>query len=468
MTKGLILICSALHHFRLHQASHVRDARGVVLLQTGQDRPNSTGTESSSDDDLSYRALECLAAQSASDYGVRFISDEKPDLVLREILQAENSAMPFCIFPESADSSRLLSDSVSDRIRDADGTKNVAPTLPRFQCLSSGTSGTARRIERSHQSWIASFDINGQRMQIGAEDRYAIIGVLSHSLPLYAALEACHLGADVQLLAGLRPDRLLQFMATSGSTILYLTPTQARQLCAASAAGSGLRFGVRHLLCGGGKLDEKTRLALARLFPGAQIVEFYGASETSFITMSTEDTPAASVGSAYPGVSIRVKDEHGQPASGSGEIWVKSDYLFLGYASGQWRDTRLCDGYLSIGEMGWLDDSGNLYLSGRKSRRANVADNTIFLQEIEEVMLQHMAVHHCVVVAKQDELRGEVLVAVVEGKSDAILRRRLLQHARLQLGAILAPKQILFLERLPVLGAGKPDIREIQSLVNSL
>ncbi len=305
-------------------------------------------------------------------------------------------------------------------------------------------------------------------MQISTEDSYAIIGKLSHSLPLYAALEACHLGADVQLLSELRPDRQLEAMARLGTSVLYLTPTQARQLCAVPLTDIRIRLRVRYLLCGGGKLDEKTRVALKRLFEGATVVEFYGASETSFITMSTEQTPAGSVGRAYPGVSVRILDEYGESVSGVGEIWVNSEYLFTDYASGDWRDTHRRHGYLSIGEMGQLDETGHLFLSGRKSRQANVADNFVYLQEIEDVLLQHRAVHHCVVLARQEPLRGEVLIAAIEGRADASLRADILKHARQQLGPTLAPRDILFLDALPMLSAGKPDIRLIQSMVDSL
>ncbi|WP_157735743.1 AMP-binding protein [Granulosicoccus antarcticus] len=436
------------------------------------DISGSSGRPGSASSNPDVTAGKLPSAQVDQRLAVRFISDESPELALYDILQASYADSPFCVIPASVDKAAfeviVASDAAAGDAIGAGQAQRTAYDYPQFQCLSSGTSGGARRIQRSQRSWIKSFDINASLMQVGTQDSYAIVGTFSHSLPLYAALEACHLGADIQLLGDLRPDRQLQAIEALGTTVLYLTPTQARQLCGVKPNTRSHQFSVRYLLCGGGKLDEKTRSELKRLFAGAAIVEFYGASETSFITMSTEDTPSDSVGCAYPGVSIRVLDEQGQPVSGSGEIWVKSNYLFSGYASGEWRDTRRADGYLSIGEMGRLDEAGNLYLRGRKSRQANVADNTVFLQEIEAVMMQHAAVHQCVVVAKQDSLRGEILIAVVEGKIDEVLRVELLKHGRKSLGAILAPKQILFLEVLPGLNAGKPDIRKIQTWVDNL
>ncbi len=449
--------------FQLHTESFIREASGAVVLTASTESLHGTDAVAGGKPDSLSPVDTVFSGPAESTRRICIISDERPDLALMSVLKATSQGCSFCVVPAGIDEPQRIASARFDRC-----SPPVQCDLPQFQCLSSGTSGGARRIQRSHLSWINSFRVNASLMQISSEDSYAIIGRLSHSLPLYAALEACHLGADVHLLSELRPDRQLEDMARLGSSVLYITPTQARRLCAVPFTDSHTRLRVRHLLCGGGKLDEKTREALKQLFNGATVVEFYGASETSFITMSTAQTPAGSVGRAYPGVLIRILDEQGESVDGVGEIWVKSDYLFTDYASGDWRDTRRRDGYLSIGEMGQLDEAGHLFLSGRKSRQANVADNFVYLQEVEDVLLRHEAVHHCVVIARQEPLRGEVLIAAIEGTADALLRADILKYARQQLGPILAPRDILFVESMPLLSAGKPDIQLIQSMVDRL
>lgn len=457
------LTSSAAVRFQQHPESHIRDAGGAVICAASTPSlPGHSIVASGDPDSLSPIDSPCAGSANTT-RRLWFISDEKPDIALVSVLQAVRRGCSFCVVP-----ARTVEAQPGDSTPLEYCPEPKEHDLPQFQCLSSGTTGAARRIQRSHQSWIHSFRVNASLMKISSDDSYAIIGRLSHSLPLYAALEACYLGADVQLLSELRPDRQLDAMARLGTSVLYVTPTQARQLCAVPVTDTHSRLRVRHLLCGGGKLDEKTRAALTQRFKGASVSEFYGASETSFITLSSEQTPAGSVGRAYPGVLIRILDEQGEPVEGVGEIWVKSDYLFTGYASGDWRDTHRRDGYLSIGEMGQLDEAGHLFLSGRKSRQANVADNFVYLQEIEDILLQHGAVHHCVVIARREPLRGEVLIAAIEGNADALLRADILRYARQQLGPILAPKDILFVEAMPMLSAGKPDIQLIQSLVSSL
>jgi long-chain acyl-CoA synthetase len=332
----------------------------------------------------------------------------------------------------------------------------VLPSLPEstgdgqfFQCMTSGSTGTPKSIRRSHASWIASFAVNRARFGLTANDTYAVFGHLIHSLSLYATLEAAHIGADVYILAGMRPDRQVDALSRQNVTILYVTPTQLRAL----AGGGSVLPHVRHILCGGGTLDAAARAQAKAFCPNALLTEFYGASETSFITMSDPQTPQGSVGKPYAGVTLEIRNQ--------GEVWVKSPYLFDAYASGHSPETQWDHGFLTVGEMGYLDKGGYLFLKGRKNRMITIADQNVFPEEIEAVLAQHPEVSHCVALPRADEMRGQVLVAVVEGPEDKRLAERLIAHCRRALGPLKAPRDILFMVDFPLLAAGKPDIQAI-------
>jgi len=115
---------------------------------------------------------------------------------------------------------------------------------PVFQVMSSGTTGMPRTIRRTHLSWIKSFEINASMQRISLQDSYGVVGQISHSLPLYAALEAAYLGCDIHLLAELRPDKQLSTISELCTSVLYLTPTQARLLCQ-TATSTKYTFQVR-------------------------------------------------------------------------------------------------------------------------------------------------------------------------------------------------------------------------------
>jgi long-chain acyl-CoA synthetase len=286
-------------------------------------------------------------------------------------------------------------------------------------------------------SWTASFAVNAGLFGIGPGARVAVLGALEHSLSLYGALEGACLGAEVHLLAGVRPDRQAAALAARGVEVLYATPAQLRGLGAAMPD-------LRLVLVGGSKLDAALRAHLARLAPGAVVREFYGAAETSFITLADEDTPEGSVGRAYPGVALDIR---------GGEVWLKSPYVFAGYASDP-GSARWEGDWLTVGEMGRLE-AGYLYLHGRKGRMVTVADQNVFPEEIEALMESLPGIARAAVLPVPDAARGHVLQAVCQG--DAGQEAAVLAALRAALGPMKAPRRIVWRADWPVTASGKTD-----------
>lgn len=324
---------------------------------------------------------------------------------------------------------------------------------PLLLCQSSGSTGRAKTIRRSHASWIASFEANRSLFELGSHDCYAVLGQLGHSLPLYAVTEALHLGADILALGGDGPRIQAEALRAGQASILYATPTQLRLLC---RVGSAPLDHIRHVICGGGLLAPNERGEFAEFFPNAMISEFYGASETSFISITGADTPPGSVGRPYPGVDLRLQ--------GAGEIWLRSPYLFDGYGGEGSPDTRWRDGFLTVGEIGRLDETGHLFLRGRRSRMVTVADVNIFLEDIERIMAGICGARLCAAVAIRDPMRGNAVIGYVEGNEDRALARFIRTQCRDALGPLSPPRRIEFLEQMPVLPSGKPDLLALRRL----
>lgn len=329
----------------------------------------------------------------------------------------------------------------------------------RLHCESSGTSGAPKVVRRSPASWIASFDLHHARFGQGEADVYATLGALGHSLTLFATLEALHLGADLAALAGTAPKRQAACMSDFGVTTLYATPAQLRLLLRGAQAGGVAFPALRRIFCGGGKLDEALRRALSEACPNAALREFFGAAETSFITMGDADTPAGSVGRVYPGVTLEVRTGLERACPGeTGEIWVQSPYLFEGYEGGGSDDTRWQEGFLGIGEMGYLDAQGHLFLRGRKGRMVTVADRNVFPEEIEAVVMRHPAVTLCAALPVPDARRGHSIACVVEAREAQGLEAGLRRLCREALGAGSVPRRFVFTRALRLLPGGKPDL----------
>jgi long-chain acyl-CoA synthetase len=319
---------------------------------------------------------------------------------------------------------------------------------PIIETLTSGSTGQPKRIRRTQASWMASFAVNAG-FGIGPGARVAVLGRLMHSLSLYGAIEGLHLGAEVHLLDALRPDRQAAALPQRQITHLYATPAQLRLV----AMGQGPWPDLRLILVGGSKLDPALSARLAVLAPQAQLREFYGAAETSFVTLADGTTPEGSVGRVYPGVKLRLDP--------SGEIWVQSPYLFLGYAGpNPGSAATWSDGWLSVGEIGGLRD-GHLYLKGRAGRMVTVADQNVFPEEIEALLETLPGIRRAAILPVPDPLRGQALIAILQG--DAGQEATLLALLRDRLGPTRAPKAVIWRDDWPVLASGKTDLKALEA-----
>ena len=227
--------------------------------------------------------------------------------------------------------------------------------------------------------------------------------------------------------------------------VLDATPAQLRLMV--EAGGATLPLG--RVLVGGSKLDAGLRAALAEMAPAAVVHEFYGAAEASFITLSGPACPEGSVGRPYPGVEIALE---------AGEIWVRSPYLFQGYAGDDPGGARWRAGWLSVGEMGRME-GGFLYLQGRAGRMVTVADQNVFPEEIEAFLMGLPGVARAAVLPRPDGLRGVHLVAVLLGSGDTAA---VLAASRAAFGSLKAPRAVHWVEDWPMLPSGKTDLAALE------
>ncbi|MXN65207.1 AMP-binding protein [Stappia sp. GBMRC 2046] len=355
-------------------------------------------------------------------------------------------------------------------IENADKSENKLHPAPKpedafYIGFTSGSTGYPKAFRRSHRSWLASFKAAEEAFGLSPDDRIMVPGGLSHSLHLFAAVHGLHLGATVHLVKKFSPRSVLTTMIERKCTTLYATPTQMQLLCRAALA-EGLEFpSLRRILISGSKVTEKSRGVILDAFRSVQVFEFYGTSETSFVACRTsqEVIPAGSAGRIMPGVEVEVRREDGticRPGE-TDVIWVKSDQVFDGYEFGEDSETRFEDGWLTVGDCGWFDAEGNLFVSGRRKRMLVSAGVNVFAEEIERVLESLPDIEAAAAFGIDDELRGTRIVAVVSTKSDiseAELRRACLQ----QLPSIKVPRRIFCVKDWPLTPGGKSDLLQLK------
>ena len=135
-----------------------------------------------------------------------------------------------------------------------------------FCAMSGGTTGAPKVIQRRCASWIATFQLHARQFAQQTPLRYATLGDLQHSLTLYGAIEALHIGAIYHPLGGVSPRRQLSELQRAGVNVLYATPTQIRLLLNVKRQNTGLEA-LRHVMLGGGALDQEHARAVKALRP---------------------------------------------------------------------------------------------------------------------------------------------------------------------------------------------------------
>ena len=335
-----------------------------------------------------------------------------------------------------------------------------------FQVLSGGSTGNPKRVRRTCRSWMLSILQNVSLFNLSSKDSYTILGRLSHSLALYAAIEALNIGANLHLLASNSPRRQLAIFETIMPTVIYATPAQLRLLISATNLKPSKVFKcVRLVMIGGSKLNEQLEASCRALFPSADVIEFYGSAETSFVAITGSGSPSGSVGKAYPDVDIYIKtfDQSSNNSPHQGEIWVESPYLFEGYVNDiDLQKNGLSRGWFT-GEIGHCDDEGNLFITGRKDRMVTIADINIYPEQVENYLMRIEGVQSAYVYPVQDDLRGNIMHATLYVSEFAPCIDDINAQCRSDLNMHACPRKIELIYDLPPLRhSGKLKHRYMQ------
>ena len=187
--------------------------------------------------------------------------------------------------------------------------------------------------------------------------------------------------------------------------------------------------------------------------------------------MGVESLPIkfGSAGKAVPGYDIKIFDENGLEIGPNEEGYVVIKLpLPPGTMLDLWKDNpRFKAGYLNkflgyylSGDGGYIDNEGYIYITGRVDDVINVAGHRLSTAEMEEIVSSHDAIAECAVIGINDELKGQIPLALVVIKTANQIEHFQLEHeivqlVRTKIGAVASLRNVLVVERLPKTRSGK-------------
>ncbi len=296
----------------------------------------------------------------------------------------------------------------------------------------------------------------------------AICGPMYHSAQWVISMFSLLCGATLVLQHRFDPEQLLTLVDRHQVTNLHLVPTQMSRLLQVPEPRRAAFEGrsLRSILHGAAPCPPTVKRSMID-WVGPLVTEYYGGTEGGFISRITSEEwleRPGSVGRPLEVIEIVVVDQDGSavPAGHAGDLYFRS---LLGSsfeyhkAAGKTEDAHLAPGLATLGDIGYLDDDGYLYLSDRRIDMVVSGGVNIYPAEIEAVLVAADQVVDAAVFGIPDDDMGESVRAALVLRDgvvwDASTESAIVTHCREHLAGYKCPRSFEVLPDLPRSEAGK-------------
>ncbi len=486
-------------HTRLSFAelSHLVDsiARPLSALAPPE-RPIRVGIVSPND----YRVIACTLATMKAGHAVVPMHAQNST---EELCDRMRRTSPDCVFYHSQFSDRINAfqatldrparwvciDSAADTCHSlarfiSEGRGEVADWggvreeshRPVYIRQTSGTTGDPKLVIDDIHSFNASQRVLRHVLRAQPQSVFCASFPLSHACGVFA-FSMLTSGASVVLASDFDVIPMLRMIESHRVSHMWMPPTALALFLDGIGASHG-RFTMSSLvsLVLGAAAVSPSLLRRAVVALGPRVSTNYSQIESGFLTWLDAETIGravqgdhaerlASSGRSLGVGRIGIMDDGGRllTANAEGEVVVRGASV-KDYVSVQDTEHARRFGWHHTGDLGYFDEDGFLYISGRLKDVIIVGGFKVSASEVESVVMELREVLECAVVARPDAYRGEVPVAVVVMRAGCALEDdAILRHCRQRLGVAKSPRGVEYWSELPKTAVGKVDKRAIVS-----
>jgi long-chain acyl-CoA synthetase len=334
----------------------------------------------------------------------------------------------------------------------------------------SGTTGQPKGALLTHlnlvmNATVNAFDANDAR----TEDVTLGCLPLFHTFGQTVAMNGTfRLGGTLVLLARFSGEAAIDLMVREKVTVFHGVPTMYIGLLEAAGAAAELPS-LRLCVSGGASLPVAVLEKFAATFHAA-IFEGYGLSETSPTATSNQPafgTKAGTIGHPIWGVDVEIAraeiDDRIEflPVGELGEIVIRGHNVFAGYLNRPEATAEaLVDGWFRSGDLGTKDAEGFITIVDRKKDLVIRGGFNVYPREVEEALARHPAV--VAVIGVPDKVHGEEICAVVVSDRADLSADELIAWSKEKLGKHKYPRQVRFVDSLPLGPSHKVLKRELR------
>jgi lipopolysaccharide transport protein LptA len=350
---------------------------------------------------------------------------------------------------------------------------DVSPEAPALILYTSGSTGRPRGVVQTFGNVEANSRSIVDYLGLSSADRALLV------LPLYycygRSVLQTHLLAGGSLFLDSRfafPRTVLEGFEREGCTGFAGVPSTYQTLLRNSSFPRRQFPALRKLQQAGGKLQPVLIQELVNSVPQAQVFVMYGQTEAtarlSYLPPADLATKLGSIGKGIPGVTLRVIGEDGAPIQPTavGEIYAWGDNISPGYWNNPEASAeKFFDGVLHTGDLATVDEDGYIFVVDRKADFIKSYGYRVSSQRVEECIVEISEVVAAAVIGEPDDVRGEAIWAfVVRRTGSEIGAEAIINYCGSHLANYMVPKEVVFLDRLPMNAHGKIVKNELRRL----
>jgi len=339
-----------------------------------------------------------------------------------------------------------------------------------------GTTGSPKGVMLSHSSFSIYVLENVTPADPVAEESNILTVPLYHVAGIQAMMAAIYGGRTLVMERQFEAKEWMKLVEKEQVSRAMMVPTMLKQLIDNPEFNTFDLTSLKVITYGAAPMPLEVIKKAVELFPGVSFINAFGQTETaSTITTvppedhdlsGTEEEKAkklkrlASIGKPMADVEMKVIDDNGNdlPRGEVGEIVARGPRVMTGY----WKDEEKTDktideeGWVHTGDIGYIDEDGYFFLSGRATDMIIRAGENISPEEVEAVLQTYHKIEEVAVIGIPDEEWGEVPMCLAVIKSgETCTPEELMEFCRANLASFKRPRSVVFVDELPRNPMGK-------------
>lgn len=323
--------------------------------------------------------------------------------------------------------------------------------------FTSGTTSKPKGVAITHLNQIFTLQNITSVLNYDSSDISLSPLPLNHSFGLGCLNATLYSGGQMILLNNASNlDEILDAIKKFKVTILAAVPATLIKLLKFHKKQIENEFQyLRLIITNSTSIPSQTVLEYKNILKNAYLATYYGlteASRSTFMIFEKQLDKDTSVGKPAPGVEIKIENKN----HNVGEIWIKGPNVIEQYWNDLNSEQTIENGWLKTGDLGYFDEEGFLYLSGRLDDVINVGGEKVFPEYVEKIIKKLDDVDEAVVVGEKHALFGQTVKAFVKLNAQSTLKKSdILSFCLNNLEKHMVPVKIELVDEFPLTDYGK-------------